>query len=568
MIDIVLGWVGLARRKRLAPVKYTGKLSEVEGGPWVRVGGVDADSALTLSAVFAAVALVSRVVASLPLHVYRTEGRLKEHAVSHAAYRLLRTAPNPEMTSAAFRRAMEWQRILYGVGYAQIQWAANYRPLALWPLEKNRVRPERSESGELGYRVDGREWVPACDMLVVPHVTANGIVGKGFIDYAGESLGISLSAQQCAGNLFEQGAKPGGILKHPGTPPLDAREEFKREWQKRHGGAGNAGRTAVLWGGWEYTGEDGSFAPEEAQLLESRRYATEEVSRWTGIPPHLLYDLSRATFSNIEQQNLDFLVYSLGPALVDYEQEIDRKLLDPPGIYSKHAVSGLLRGDSAARGAFYSQMFNLGVMSINEIRELEDWNPIEGGDTHFVPVNLAPLVPAAAAPPAVADQSLAGGPAAQPAPALPPPDATAPPPPQTADPAAMKALVMATLERLARIEAKAVRGFARNPAKFLAAVDEFYASHESRMVEALTPVLAACGRPPSQAVAVAREWCERSKADLLAASGEATPKTLPAVVEGVISKWSTRSATVASQLFGGAVAVSERIFLTPEEGRQ
>ena len=550
MIDIVLGWVGLARRKRLAPVKYTGKLSEVEGGPWVRVGGVDADSALTLSAVFAAVALVSRVVASLPLHVYRTEGRLKEHAVSHAAYRLLRTAPNPEMTSAAFRRAMEWQRILYGVGYAQIQWAANYRPLALWPLEKNRVRPERSESGELGYRVDGREWVPACDMLVVPHVTANGIVGKGFLDYAGESLGISLSAQQCAGNLFDQGAKPGGILKHPGTPPQDAREEFKREWQKRHGGAGNAGRTAVLWGGWEYTGEDGSFAPEEAQLLESRRFSTEEVSRWTGIPPHLLYDLSRATFSNIEQQNLDFLVYSLGPALVDYEQEIDRKLLDPPGIYSKHAVSGLLRGDSAARGAFYSQMFNLGVMSINEIRELEDWNPIEGGDTHFVPVNLAPLVPAAATPPAATAQTQPGGPATQPAPALPAAETAPAPAAQPPEPAAMRALATATLERLGRIEAKAVRGFARNPPRFLAAVDEFYVSHQSRLVEAVTPVLGAAGVDAASAAALASRWAERSRTDLLAAA-EVSAARLAESVEATIAGWAGRAAGEAERVIGG-----------------
>ena len=551
MIDTVLSWFGLARRRSLAPVKYTGKLSEVEGGPWVRVGGVDAESALTLSAVFAAVSLVSRVVASLPLHVYRTEGRLKEHAISHAAYRLLRTAPNPEMTSAAFRRAMEWQRILYGVGYAQIQWAANYRPLALWPLEKNRVRPERSESGELGYRVDGREWVPACDMLVVPHVTANGIVGKGFIDYAGESLGISLSAQQCAGNLFDQGAKPGGILKHPGTPPLDAREEFKREWQKRHGGAGNAGRTAVLWGGWEYTGEDGSFAPEEAQLLESRRFSTEEVSRWTGIPPHLLYDLSRATFSNIEQQNLDFLVYSLGPALVDYEQEIDRKLLDPPGIYSKHAVSGLLRGDSAARGAFYSQMFNLGVMSINEIRELEDWNPIEGGDTHFVPVNLAPLVPPvpAVSVPTTVVQPSTGEPSTQPAPSLPAPEAPAVPATRTADPAAMRALAVATLDRLGRIEAKAVRGFARKPGAFLTAVDQFYESHRSRLAEAIVPVLAAVGADQSRAVAIASEWVERSRADLLAAA-EVPAVKLAESVESAVTGWAVRAGETAARMGG------------------
>ena len=546
MIDTVLAWLGLARRSSLAPRRVTGKLVEAEGGPWFRVGGVDAESALSLSAVFAAVSLLSRVVASLPLEVYRRDGRSREPAAAHAAYRLLRTSPNGEMTAASFRRAMEWQRILYGVGYAAIEWAPNYRPLALWPVEKSRVWPERDGLGQLGYRVDGSRWVPAADMIAVPHVTADGVVGRGFLDYAAESLGLGISAQTFAAKLFDNGARPGGVLKHSGTPSLDAREEFKREWQRRHGGPDAAGQTAVLWGGWEYTGEDGTFSAEEAQLIESRRFSTEEVSRWTGIPPHLLYDLSRATFSNIEQQNLDFLVYSLGPALVDYEQEIDKKLLDSPSIYCKHAVSGLLRGDSAARASFYSAMFNLGVMSINEIRELEDWNPIEGGDAHFVPVNLAPLV----APVPTSTVAPAVTPSTQPAPSLPAPEAPAVPATQTADPEAMRALAVATLERLGRIEVKAVRGFARKPGAFLAAVDQFYESHRSRLAEAIVPVLAAVGADQSRAVAVAGEWVERSRADLLAAA-EVPAAKLPESVESAVSGWAGRAGETAARIAGG-----------------
>ena len=373
---------------------------EVFAGPQSSAGvSVSGEDCLSLSAVFAGVNLLSRVVGSLPLSCYRRWGRSREHAITHPAYRLLHSSPNPEMSSATFRRTLEWHRLLGGNAYAQVQWAGNGKAVALWPVEPWRVRPKRREDGSLYYEIDGgKSEAEPEDMIHVPLVSGDGVTGRSFLDFAVESLGLGLATQQFAASYFGNGARAGAVLEHPGNPTAEARKEMRRSWAERHQGAAKAGATAVIWGGWKYI-PDGGHSPEASQLVEQRRFTTEEVSRWLGIPPHLLRDLSRATFSNIEQQNLDFLAYSLGPVLVDYEQEFDRKLLSPPEVYCKHNVGGLLRGDSAARSAYYREMYHIGALSVNEIRELEERNPVDGGDVHFAPLNMAPL-PTVAFPPA------------------------------------------------------------------------------------------------------------------------------------------------------------------------
>lgn len=505
-------------------------VSQVPGGAWgppPSAAGVevDAERSLSLSAVFAAVTLLSRVIGSLPLAVYRSEGRSREHATTHPAYRLLHATPNPEMTASSFRRALEWNRLLGGCAYARVQWAGNGKPLALWPLEYWRVKPDWGADRQLRYRVDGAELVEAEDMLAVPLISGDGVVGRSFLDYAVDSIGLGLAAQECAARLFGNGAKPGGVLSHPGNPTKPARDEFRRSWEDRHGGSRNSGRTAVLWGGWTYTAQDGTFAPEQAQLLETRRFTTEEVARWLGVPPHLLRDLARATFSNIEQQNLDFLVYSLGPTLIDYEQELDRKLLSPPDVYCKHTVAGLLRGDAAARAAFYTSMFNIGVLSVNDIRDLEDRNPVDGGDVHFVPLNLAPLPKVAFPPPAPVE---------------------APAPPAPVQPPALRQLLAATLERLAAVEINAVRRAADKPARFLTWLDEFAPQHRARLAAALAPVLG------DGAEAIAGRWCEWSRERLLAVAGSATPAAFVPAVERELVGWAGRAETLANEIVGGA----------------
>lgn len=359
---------------------------------------VDEEGSLSLSGVFAAVTLLSRLIGSLPLKVYRESGRNRLPASAHPATRLLGWQPNPEMTAVTFRRTLDVHRLLWGNAYAEIGWAGNGVVGALWPVEPWRVQPKRDDQDRLYYRIDGERNVALPDMLHVPLISMDGVCGRSFIDYAVESLGLSLATQQYVCALFGNQARPGGILTHPGMPPDKQRKEMREGWDSKKS-AGAFG-TAVLWGGWQFQGGDSAFNAQESQLVEQRRFNIEEIARWFNIPPHLLRELSRATFSNIEHQGIDFVVYSLGPVLVDYEQEYDRKLLSPPSLYCKHNVASLLRGDSAARSAYYREMFGIGAFSINDILDLEERNPIPGGDVHFVPANMMTLERAIAGPPA------------------------------------------------------------------------------------------------------------------------------------------------------------------------
>lgn len=523
----------LGRGSALSRPSY--RVSEVPGALFGRATSpagvpVDEESALSLSAVFAAVSLLSRVVGSLPLSVYRQSGRAREVAALHPAHRLLHSVPNPDMTAVTLRRTLEFHRLLWGNCYAEIGWDQGGNVRYLWPLEPWRVKPDRDEAGRLFYRVDGTRRVQPEDLIHVPLVSYDGVCGRSFVEYALTSLGLGLATQEFAAKLFANGARPGGILKHPNAPDPAKRAELRREWEAAHGGPYQAGRVGVLWGGWEYEPSNGTFAPEEAQLLETRRFTTEEVARWLGIPPHLLRDLSRATFSNIEHQGIDFVLYSLGPVLVDYEQELDRKLLNPPTFYCKHNVTALLRGDSAARSAYYRELFAVGAFSVNDILELEERNPIgPEGDARFVPANMTPLAQAVAPP--------------EPAPAPAQPPQSPPPSPQKPDDAPMRAalegLLTSTLERLARVEAQAIRRAANKPDKLFGWMDGYYPDHAARLAQALAPVLNAWAVLTGRAVdpeAVASAWCEASRTALIEAAG-VRPAELAGAVDALVSGW-------------------------------
>ena len=543
-----MGLTSIVKKAWQSLASYTVRpLSETPGIIWnghSSIAGVDVtpDDALSLSAVFAAINLMARTISTLPLQVYRRYGREKQYATTHPAYRLLHGQPNPEMTGCTFRRVLEWHRLLYGNAYAEIVWAGNGKPMALWPIEPWRVRCVRNDQKDLLFVVDGETQIKPEDMIHVPLITNDGVVGRGWVQYAVESLGLGMAAQEFAAAFFGNGAKPGMILKHAGTPSAEARKQMRADWNERHQGSAKSQGTAVLWGGWELA-TDNTFNAAESQLIEQRRFTTEEVSRWLGIPPHLLRDLSRATFSNIEQQGADFLIYSLNPILIDYEQEFDRKLLWPPDVYCKHNVSALLRADSAARSAFYREMFNIGVLSINEIRSLEDLNPIAGGDSHFVPLNMSTLQSAVAPP--VPPEPVAA-PTADVAPIKPPEQPTAQfePAPQATPPVAQTSaqaigVVMTTLTRLQRVECNAIERQANKPNGFLAWSDQFYGKHRLRLAEALAPVFLAAGieQPADEA---ARIWCDESQQRLLELTDKATSKTFGDEIKKLQKEWSAR----------------------------
>lgn len=537
-------------REGLARVWPGGKVSETPGVLWSAPQSsagvpVNETDALSLSGVFAAVSLLSRVIGSLPLKVYRRDGvRGRQEATTNPASYVLGTSANPEMTAAVYKRTMEFHRCLWGNAYAEVGWAGSGAAKALWPVEPWRVRPRRKAGGALYYEVDGTREVAPGDMIHQTLMSFDGVCGRSWVDFALDSLGLSLAQQTHAGAYFGNGARPGVILEHPGQLTEEQMRKMRKTWNERHQGAARGGGTAVLWGGWKFVGTDGQVDPEKSQLLEQRRFGVEETARWLGIPPHLLRDLSRATFSNIEHQAIDFVVYSIGPTLVEVEQEYDRKLLDPPDLYCKHNVAALLRGDSAARSAFYRELWGIGVLSVNEIRELEDRNPIDGGDTYFVPANMMTLEDAIDPPdPAPAPAPPGGTP--QPDPAEPPDPADPPDPPDPApDPTpAMRVLLSDTLARLARVEANALRRAAERPGKFLDWLEEFYPGHQARLAEALGPVLAACAgvgaRAEGDAATVAADWCRDSRESLLALSGEVGPGDLPPRCAALADGWET-----------------------------
>lgn len=482
---------------------------------------VDEERSLTLSAVYAGVSLLSRLLGSLPLCVYRVEGRLREHAVDHPAYKILHDSPNPEMCAAVFRRTLEIHRLMWGNAYAEIEWDYGGRPRALWVIEPWRVRPRRTEEGKLFYKIDDSRVVWPEDMLHVQLMSLDGILGKGFVHYAAESLGLALATQEYAGGVFGNGARPGVVLEHPGQLNEEQRKQFRESWNERHKGASKVGRTAILWGGWKLAGTDQAFKPEEAQLLEQRRFSIEEVARWLNIPPHLLKDLTRSTFNNIEHQGISFVSYSMIPIVVDYEQEYNRKLLKP-GMYAKHNLAALLRGDNASRSSFYKDLWGIGVFCINDILEMEDMNPIEGGDVHFVPANYLSLERAISNPvPVTQDPNTT----LEDAPAKPKPDSE--PDPEDPDEPddsfnAMRGLMTATLTRMARVEGNALRRIAKKPERFLFCLEEFYGSYANTLADAIAPIVQTArltGSKPGEPKVIAERWCAQSKREIIELSG-------------------------------------------------
>jgi HK97 family phage portal protein len=363
-------------------------------------------TALNFSAVYAADAIISGDVASLPLPLYklRKDGG-KERFVDSKLYELMHDAPNPEMTSMVFRETLQSHVNLWGNGYAEIERDQVTRPIALWPITPDRVTPFR-DGRNLMYRVvnPGRPdvFLEPMQMLHIPGLGFNGIEGYSVVSLARESIGLGLATERFGGTFFGSGSSFGGVLSFK-RQRMD--KEFKQGVRESidamHTGVDRAHRFLLL--GDEAKYERLGIPPNDAQFLETRRFQVTEIARWFLIPPHKLGDLERATFSNIEQQDIEYYKSGLRRWLVRWEQELNRKLISPLERKLQkfeHNVEGLLRGDSQARAEFNSKMFNIGAYSINMILEKENMNPIgPEGDVHFVPVNMTPARLAMEGPP-------------------------------------------------------------------------------------------------------------------------------------------------------------------------
>jgi HK97 family phage portal protein len=369
------------------------ELARLYGAPPASSGiPVDETTALNYSAVWAAVGVISGDISALPLMFYRkAKGGGKEVFDGHGLYRLLHDAPNPQTTSIIFRRVLMGHVLLWGNGYAEIERDGQGRPVALWQITPDRVQVEGSR-----YRVSNPSRpdtiLAAEDMFHIRGLSWDGMTGYSVISKARESVGLGMAAEKFGATFFGNGSTFGGVISHPNALSETAKRNLENSIESRHKGVDRAHRFIVLEEGMSYSRL--GIQPNDAQFLETRQFQVPEIARWFGIPPHKIGDLSRATFSNIEQQTIDYYTTTLLPWLKVWEQEISLKLIAASERniqFAEHSVEGLLRGDAQARADYYSKMFQIGAFTPNEIRELENFNPLPGGDVAYVPQALVPV---------------------------------------------------------------------------------------------------------------------------------------------------------------------------------
>ena len=537
------------------------RLSEIFGAPTTKAGQVVTESqAMSIAAVFAAVRLLSETMACLPASVYRQGGGgRRDPALTHPAYKLIHTAPNPEMNAKRFWELMVVYKLLWGNAYAEIQWDAGGNARALWPLEPWRVAPKRDADGVLCFGVTRRngtqDTVYDADMLRNANFSWDGIVGQSTISHARESLGLTLGAETYGSEFFGSGGVPSGVLEHPGKLVEAARKQIRADWDSVHSpsAGGRNNKTAVLWEGMKYNKI--GIPPEDAQFLDTRKFQVSEIARWFHVPAHMIGDLEHATFSNIEHQQIEFVVYSILPGVVEWEQEIDRKLLGAPGIYSKFNVLGLLRGDTTAQASFFREMSNIGVYCVNDILELLDENTIgPEGDQRFVPMNTVPLDKAAdmATAKIKADSTPKPVPVAPVAPAEPAKPADQPKPAGLSEISdAADELLVESLARMIRKEATAARRASANHNKFLSWMDDFYPEHQQLIREAVERplrcrLLLDYGKSEgvsSLCLKISETHVEQSRQELLTAS-ECTPAEFTTKIEECVSRWERERLTL------------------------
>lgn len=354
---------------------------------------VNERTAMQTTAVYACVRILAETIASLPLHVYQYTDRGKEKALDHPIYYLLHDEPNPEMTSFVFRETLMSHLLLWGNAYAQIIRDGRGKVLALYPLLPDRMTIDRSTSGELfyEYRKDtGSVILKREDVLHIPGLGFDGLVGYSPIAMAKNAIGMAIATEEYGARFFANGASPGGVLEHPGVVKDPVR--IRESWNAVYQGSGNAHRVAVLEEGMKF--QPIGIPPEQAQFLETRKFQTEEICRIFRVPPHLVANLDKATFSNIEHQSISFVVHTIRPWLVRLEQGMNKALLSPSEkgrYFMGFVVDGLLRGDYASRMQGYAIGIQNGFLSPNDVRTLENMNTIEHGDIYAMNGNMLKL---------------------------------------------------------------------------------------------------------------------------------------------------------------------------------
>ena len=352
--------------------------------------------AMNLSSVWACVQVLAQTVGSLPIITYRRSDGGKERASAHRLYNLMRYTPNRDMTAYSWKSAMMTNLGFGGNHYSEIERDGIGRPVALWPLDASRVRPMRAANGVIVYEYTrqsgGTVTLDSYDVFHVKGLSSNGLVGISQIHAAKDVYGSAIANQTAASKSFANGGLVGGVLETDMKLSDAAYDRLRAAWDAGHSGAEKSYGVSILPTGYKF--KSASIDPEAQQLLESRKFSVEEIARLYRMPLHKIQNLDKATFSNIEQQSIEFGTDTIRPWLVNIEEEIQAKLIMPSeqgDVYCEFLIDAMLRGDMKSRSESYQVAINNGWMTANEIRERENMNRLPGdlGDKFFMPVNIA-----------------------------------------------------------------------------------------------------------------------------------------------------------------------------------
>ncbi len=351
----------------------------------------DTDKALTLTAVWCAIRLLAESVSSLPISVYTKQANGdKLEDTKSPIYNLVKFKPNYYQNKITFFEFIMLSICTEGNSYVQIVRNNSGTPVQLICLDPSNVTVVVNNN-EVFYQIDGGV-LDSSDILHFKTITDDGVTGLSPIDQCAKALNWGVSLEEFGSTFFSNGAKPSSILQTDRALSDTALQRLKTSFNNNYGKLKNSNSTIVLEEGLTF--KPISISPEQAQFLSSRQFSIEEVARIFNVPPHMLKDLSKSSFNNIEMQSQEFVTYTLMPYITRIEQEMNLKLFRTNELgktFVEFNVNGLLRGDVKSRTEAYKTAITNGYMSINEVRQKENMNSIEGGDKHFMQMNMTTI---------------------------------------------------------------------------------------------------------------------------------------------------------------------------------
>ena len=363
------------------------------GAPSYTGKTINVGEALKCSTVWVCTRAITEAIASMPLPLLQRTASGTRPATDNSLYEILQKRPNEYQSAQRFRQVLTHHALNYGNGYARIaRQSGGGKILALYPIHPDKVTIDQADNGTITYLIGtNKEVLQASDIFHLQNISDDGVVGMGVVDAARQAIGLALALEEYGARFFARGGMPAGALKK--TIPFLTKEDrlqFREDFEKVYGSLENAHKSVLLEGEWEF--KPFGFTPEQSQFILARQYMIAELCRYYNMTPHLAADLSRATFSNVEHLWLEFLQITLMPLMTLWEQAIYNQLLTEPqrnaGVYAKHNANSFMRGDFATRMSGYATLLQNGVVSINQVRELEDWDPVEGGDAHHIQLNM------------------------------------------------------------------------------------------------------------------------------------------------------------------------------------